>query len=102
MSILHRWLKPRKIFVNSMSDLFYEQVSDAFIHDVWQVMHETPRRNYQILTKRPERMVDLVAKIGEVLSNVWLGTSIEDSDVVDRITHLRKVPLQSASFPLSR
>ena len=93
LTIPHRWRKPRKIFVNSMSDLFHEQVSDAFILDVWRVMRETPHHNYQILTKRPERMAELVAaKIGEVLPNVWLGTSIEDESVVNRIEHLRRVP----------
>jgi protein gp37 len=61
LAIPHGWRKPRKIFVNSMSDLFHEQVSDAFILDVWQVMREAPRHNYQILTKRPERMAELVA-----------------------------------------
>lgn len=93
LSIPHRWRKPRKIFVNSMSDLFHEQVSDAFILDVWKVMSETPHHNYQILTKRPERMAELVtAKIGEVLPNVWLGTSIEDESVAERIDHLRSAP----------
>lgn len=93
LAIPYRWHKPRKIFVNSMSDLFHERVSDAFILDVWQVMRETPHHNYQILTKRPERMAELVAgKIGEVLPNVWLGTSIEDTNVVDRIAHLRDAP----------
>lgn len=93
LSIPHRWRKPRKIFVNSMSDLFHERVRDAFILDVWQVMRETPHHNYQILTKRPERMAELVAdKIGDVLPNVWLGTSIENADVVNRLMHLRKAP----------
>ena len=93
LSIPHRWRKPRKIFVNSMSDLFHERVSDAFILDIWQVMRDTPRHNYQILTKRPERMADLVAgKIGEVLPNVWLGTSIEDENAIGRIEHLREAP----------
>ena len=93
LAIPHSWRKPRKIFVNSMSDLFHERVSDAFILDVWQVMRETSHHNYQILTKRPERMAELVAsKIGEVLPNVWLGTSIEDASVVDRISHLRAAP----------
>ncbi len=93
LSIPHRWRKPRKIFVNSMSDLFHERVSDEFILDVWQVMRETPHHNYQILTKRPERMAALVAaQIGEVLPNVWLGTSIENRDVIHRIEHLRKAP----------
>ena len=53
------WRKPRKIFVNSMSDLFHERVSDTHIMDVWQVMRDTPRHNYQILTKRPERMAEI-------------------------------------------
>lgn len=93
LAIPHRWRKPRKIFVNSMSDLFHERVSDAFILDVWQVMRETPHHNYQILTKRPERMAELVAsKIDEVLPNVWLGTSIEDANVTERIDHLRAAP----------
>lgn len=89
----YRWRKPRKIFVNSMSDLFHEQVSDGFIQSVWQVMDETPRHNYQILTKRPERMANFVSnKIGKVLANVWLGTSVENSDVIDRIEPLRNTP----------
>lgn len=93
LAIPYGWRKPRKIFVNSMSDLFHERVSDAFIFDVWKVMRETPHHNYQILTKRPERMAELVAtKIGEVLPNVWLGTSIEDGNVIDRINYLRKAP----------
>jgi protein gp37 len=76
-----------------MSDLFHEQVSDDFILAVWQVMRETPRHSYQILTKRPERMAHLVAnKIYDVLPNVWLGTSVEEAEVVTRIDHLRTVP----------
>lgn len=87
------WRKPRKIFVNSMSDLFHEKVSDAFVVKVWDVMRRTPHHHYQILTKRPERMGRLVkSKIGDVLPNVWLGTSVENGDVVDRIEHLRLVP----------
>jgi len=93
LSIPLGWRKPRKIFVNSMSDLFHEDVSDAFIADVWQVMRDTPRHNYQILTKRPERMAQIVSdKIGEVLPNVWLGTSIENAEVTGRLEHLRSVP----------
>jgi protein gp37 len=93
LDIPRRWKKARKIFVNSMSDLFHEQVSDEFILSVWQVMRETPWHSYQILTKRPDRMASLIAsKIPEVLPNVWLGTSVEDADVVIRIDHLRAVP----------
>jgi protein gp37 len=91
LAIPYGWKKPRKIFVNSMSDLFHEGVSDNFILRVWNVMRETPRHNYQILTKRPERMAALVAsQIGDILPNVWLGTSIENAEVVSRVDHLRQ------------
>ena len=76
-----------------MSDLFHERVSDEFILEVWKVMRDTPHHNYQILTKRPERMPELVStRIGDVLPNVWLGTSIENADAIHRIDHLRNAP----------
>ena len=76
-----------------MSDLFHEDVSDKFILSVWKVMRETPQHNYQILTKRPERMRQIATdKIGKILPNVWLGTSVENSEVIDRIDHLRGTP----------
>jgi protein gp37 len=87
------WKKSKKIFVNSMSDLFHEAVSDEFILDVWSVMRSTPRHHYQILTKRPERMAELVrSKIADVLPNVWLGTSIENAEAAVRANALRDVP----------
>lgn len=92
LSIPLKWKKPRKIFVNSMSDLFHEKVADRFIRDVWSVMAATPRHNFQILTKRPDRMAAFVAANVNVLPNVWLGTSIESSDFVGRIDHLRAAP----------
>jgi protein gp37 len=88
-----RWKKPKKVFVNSMSDLFHERVSDGFILKVWDVMRATPHHHYQILTKRPERMGWLLGnKIPDVLPNVWLGTSIENDEAVGRVDHLRAVP----------
>ena len=88
-----RWKKPRKIFVNSMSDLFHPEVPDEFILQVWAVMADTPRHSYQILTKRPDRMRDVLRSRGqEVLPNVWLGTSVEDSAVVSRMDALRDAP----------
>jgi Protein of unknown function (DUF5131) len=99
LSIPLSWRKPRKIFVNSMSDLFHERVSDAFVLKVWDVMRATPHHHYQILTKRPERMGSLVSsKIADILPNVWLGTSVENSDVVDRVDHLRKVPAAKGHY----
>ena len=88
-----KWKKPRKIFVNSMSDLFHEDVPEAFIWQVWDVMRQTPRHHYQILTKRPDRMAEFVCRANiSLLPNVWLGTSVEDVSVVSRIDELRQVP----------
>jgi protein gp37 len=84
------WAKPRRIFVNSMSDLFHEAVPAEFVARVWRVMEDTPRHTYQILTKRPDRMADVVADL-PMLGNVWLGTSVENADYLDRIDSLRRV-----------
>jgi protein gp37 len=87
------WSKPRKVFVNSMSDLFHDDVPIEFIRRVWEVMQETPRHTYQILTKRPERMASVLSGPGfAVLPNVWLGTSIEDGRVLHRLDAIRAVP----------
>jgi protein gp37 len=87
------WTKPRKVFVNSMSDLFHPAVPNSFILRVWRVMKETPRHTYQILTKRPEHMADVLSDARfEVLPNVWLGTSVEDERVLKRLDALRTVP----------
>jgi protein gp37 len=85
------WRRPRKIFVNSMSDLFHEAVPADFIASVWSVMSATPRHVFQILTKRPERMRRIVSGLPN-LPNVWLGTSIEDSRVLNRVQDLRATP----------
>lgn len=85
------WSKPRRVFVNSMSDLFHSDVPTDFIASVWRVMEETPRHTYQILTKRPDRMIEIVPGLKK-LPNVWLGTSVEDGRVLHRIDELRQVP----------
>lgn len=88
-----RWRKPRKIFVNSMSDLFHENVSTDFVRRVWKVMSCTPQHSYQILTKRPDRMAAFAADASfEKLGNVWLGTSVENSAVLHRVNALREIP----------
>jgi protein gp37 len=93
LQIPYRWKKPRKVFVNSMSDLFHEDVNVTFIERVWQVMRDTPWHHYQILTKRPEAMRGFVSSLGGgPLPNVWLGTSVEDDRVIDRVDHLRQTP----------
>src|ERR1700712_1276022 len=84
--IPNSWSKPRKVFVNSMSDLFHEDVPVDFIAKVWTVMKNTPRHTYQILTKRPERMAEVLTRSDcAVLNNVWLGTSVEDDRVLYRL-----------------
>src|SRR2546423_6751514 len=85
------WSKPRTVFVNSMSDLFHDDVPVEFIARVWDVMRDTPRHTYQILTKRPERMAQVLSQSSfEILSNVWLGTSVEDDRVLDRLHAIRR------------
>ncbi len=87
------WRKPRTVFVNSMSDLFHPSVPVDFIEKVWAVMRSTPQHTYQVLTKRPERMTQiLLDRNFPVLHNVWLGTSVEDSEVLNRIDDLRRTP----------
>lgn len=88
LDVPKKWRKPRLIFVNSMSDLFQDPVPFDFIRRVWATMAATPHHTYQILTKRPERMAELTRDL-PVLPNVWLGTSVENMTVLDRIDHLR-------------
>ena len=87
------WSKPRKVFVNSMSDLFHPDVPTNFIGRVWTVMRKTPRHTYQILMKRPKRMAEVLSNAPfKILPNVWLGTSVEDGRVLSRLDDLRRVP----------
>jgi protein gp37 len=88
LAVRAKWRQPRRIFVNSMSDLFHDAVPAPFVAEAWEVMESTPQHTYQILTKRPERMAAAKSK---KLPNVWLGTSVESSDYLDRIDALRKV-----------
>lgn len=91
LRIPETWTKPRNVFVNSMSDLFHPNVPEIFVEKVWASMAKTPRHTYQILTKRPDRMADILARNFPVLPNVWLGTSVEDSRVLNRLDNLRNV-----------
>jgi protein gp37 len=86
-----RWKKPRKIFVNSMSDLFHPGVPDEFILKVFETMNRATQHIFQVLTKRPERVVTLADRLNWT-PNIWMGTSVESMKVVERVDHLRKVP----------
>ncbi|MDQ3695467.1 MAG: phage Gp37/Gp68 family protein [Chloroflexota bacterium] len=79
-----KWKKPRTIFVNSMSDLFHPEVPDLFIHRVFNVMCEASHHRFQVLTKRPERVLELSSDLPWP-SNVWMGTSVESTKYVSRI-----------------
>jgi protein gp37 len=87
-----RWRRPRRIFVNSMSDLFHPKVPADFVAQVFEVMAETPQHIYQVLTKRPKRARQLLQGWSPS-PNVWLGVSVEDDRQVDRAVILREVPV---------
>ncbi len=86
-----RWKKPRKIFVNSMSDLFQKELSFDFIRRVFDVMVEASQHQFQILTKRPDIALAYANKLPWP-DNVWLGTSVENACYTYRIHELRRVP----------
>jgi protein gp37 len=85
------WRKPKMIFVNSMSDLFHEKVSLAFLTRVFETMRRAHWHTFQILTKRAARLVELAPKLPWP-ENVWMGVSVENSDYIGRIDELRKIP----------
>lgn len=86
-----RWKKPRKVFVNSMSDLFHEEIPLEYIQRVFAVMAAVPRHTFQILTKRSDRLREVAGQLPWP-SNVWMGVSVESSDMLFRVTDLEAVP----------
>ena len=86
-----KWKKPRVIFVNSMADLFHEDVPDEYIARVFDVMVEADHHVYQVLTKRHERLAEL-APVLPWPEHVWMGVSIENRRFVHRADYLREVP----------
>ncbi|HSL82636.1 MAG TPA: phage Gp37/Gp68 family protein [Thermoanaerobaculia bacterium] len=86
-----RWRTPRRIFVNSMSDLFHPDVPEPFIQRIFRTMEEAHWHEFQILTKRPERLRTLAERLPWP-ENVWMGVSVETEDYFWRIDHLVAVP----------
>lgn len=84
-----QWKRPQKIFVNTMSDLFHNDVPFEYIQNVFDVMRRANWHCFQVLTKRAERLAELGSKI-EWPPNVWMGVSVENSDYTFRIDYLRK------------
>jgi protein gp37 len=92
-----RWSDPRRIFVNSMSDLFHSDVPEAFVRRVFEVMLRVDRHIYQVLTKRPNRAVRFFERNRDLFperripSHIWMGTSVESQDVAYRVSHIRRL-----------
>jgi protein gp37 len=86
-----RWKSPRTVFVNSMSDLFHPDVPVDFIRSVFDTMRECPRHQFQVLTKRAERLVELAPHL-EWSPNIWMGVSIENQKYAYRSRLLASVP----------
>ncbi len=94
-----RWKKPRKVFVNSMSDTFHHDVPEEFIRAIFDRIAQSPENTFQVLTKRGERLAELSMALPWP-ENLWIGVTVENADYVDRLDHLRRVPasIRFASF----
>ena len=85
------WKRPRVIFVNSMSDLFHKDVPLKYIKQVFEVMSEASWHRFQVLTKRPERALELSSELPWP-PNIWLGVSVENNSYISRIDVLKQIP----------
>ncbi len=83
-----RWKRPQMVFVNSMSDLFHKHVPDDFVLDIFSAMRQAKQHQYQILTKRAERLAKLSSEL-PWQNNIWMGVTVEDADYKYRIDYLR-------------
>ena len=103
-----KWKKPRVVFVNSMSDLFNKEVPISFIKKVFQTMNQCPQHQFQILTKRAERLEQISSQL-QWTDNIWMGVSVENENYKSRIKNLIKtkakikfLSLEPLLGPLSR
>jgi protein gp37 len=85
------WRQPRVVFVNSMSDLFHDDIPLAYIQRVFATIRDCPHHTFQVLTKRSERLAELAPQLPWP-PNVWMGVSVEDARVLDRVHDLQRVP----------
>ena len=93
ISLPTKWAKPRRIFVNSMSDLFHTEVPTDFIQEVFATIEESERHTFQLLTKRPERALELADSLPWP-TNLWMGVSVENPDYLHRADVLKEIPAQ--------
>lgn len=89
LTIPYTWKGSKLVFVNSMSDLFHPEIPIEFIERVFKVMNDTPQHTYQVLTKRADRLYSLHHRLNWT-KNIWMGVSVEDSRVTERIDFLRE------------
>jgi len=85
------WLKPRVVFVNSMSDIFHKDVPVSYIREIFQVIAKASQHTFQVLTKRADRMAEL-ASLLDWPDNLWMGVTVENADFTNRIDRLRDIP----------
>jgi protein gp37 len=89
LKIPYTWKHSKVVFVNSMSDLFHKDIPTSFIKEVFAVMNDNPQHVFQVLTKRAERLLELNRQI-KWTHNIWMGVSVENEKVKERIDYLRK------------
>ncbi len=82
--------KPQVIFVNSMSDIFHEDIEDEYIFKIFEVMNKAHWHTFQVLTKRPERLENIAHKL-KWTDNIWMGVTVEANDYVKRVDYLRNI-----------
>jgi protein gp37 len=99
LTMPYSWKSPKIVFVNSMSDLFHEQVPVEFIIDVFNVMNDNPQHVFQVLTKRADRLLELNNKL-RWTHNIWMGVSVENEEVVNRIDCLQKTKARTKFLSL--
>jgi protein gp37 len=87
----YKWSSSKVVFVNSMSDLFHEDLPFEFLEKVFNVMNENPKHIFQVLTKRAELLLEYSSKL-HWTDNIWMGVTVESSKYMDRINVLRQVP----------
>lgn len=83
------WKKPKMIFVNSMSDIFHEKISDEDIRQLFEIMNRAHWHTFQVLTKRPDRLVDLSSQINWT-PNIWMGVTVENTCALERLAKLKR------------
>ena len=91
LDVPRRWRQARIVFVNSMSDLFHDDIPLAYIQRVFVTMRDCAHHTFQVLTKRSERLAELAPRLSWP-RNVWMGVSVEDARVIHRVADLQSVP----------